>query len=71
MGRPRTGQTPVQYLRVPDADWKELRILAGRKAPSVIREFIRWYLRRPGAKLPERPTKDEIAQARCPGSEEA
>lgn len=22
---------------------------------AVIREFIRWYMRRPGAKLPERP----------------
>ncbi|MFF4292182.1 hypothetical protein ACFY0N_00830 [Streptomyces vinaceus] len=22
---------------------------------QVIREFIRWYLRRPGAKLPQRP----------------
>ncbi|GAB2696752.1 hypothetical protein [Kitasatospora kifunensis] len=22
---------------------------------AVLREFIRWYMRRPGAKLPERP----------------
>jgi hypothetical protein len=26
----------------------------------VLREFIRWYLRRPGAKLPARPSRDEL-----------
>lgn len=60
VGRPRTGQTPVQYIRVPDNDWNDLRAVAGRRAHATIREFIRWYLRRPGAKLPERPGRDHI-----------
>lgn len=60
MGRPKTGETPLQHTRVPQDDWDDLRAVAGRRASSVIREFIRWYLRRPGAKLPERPTREAI-----------
>lgn len=54
--------TPKQ-VRIPTKDeW--VPFLAATKAmhptgrsprARVLREFIRWYMRRPGAKLPERP----------------
>jgi hypothetical protein len=28
---------------------------AGRRAPGVLAEMVKWYLRMPGSKLPERP----------------
>ena len=55
VARPKTGQTPVRTLRVPDPDWSDFHELTGRNLASVIHQFIRWYLRRPGAKLPTRP----------------
>jgi hypothetical protein len=59
-GRPATGKTPVRYIRIPDADWDDFRAVAGRDGPEALREFIQWYLRRPGAKLPARPSPEEI-----------
>ena len=51
VARPKTGETPIQHVRIPAEDWDEL----GRKGAGLVRDFIRWYLRRPGAKLPVRP----------------
>jgi hypothetical protein len=50
-------------IRVPAADEWDPFLAATRtihpdgRSPrtQVLREFIRWYLRRPGAKLPARP----------------
>lgn len=67
MGRPRTGQTPLQHVRIPQNDWDDLRAVAGRRTPAILREFIRWYLRRPGAKLPERPSREDLDQTRTAG----
>jgi hypothetical protein len=37
-------------------EWDKLAEVAGaRKRAEVIRQLVRWYLRYPGAKLPERP----------------
>jgi hypothetical protein len=53
---------PRQF-RVPDNEWIPFE-QATRSVPqanarspraAVLREFIRWYMRRPGAKLPQRP----------------
>lgn len=63
MARPRTGITPLQHVRIPQNDWDTLRAVSGRQAATVLREFIRWYLRRPGAKLPQRPTREEVDAA--------
>lgn len=30
----------------------------GRDATAVLRDFIRWYVRERGAKLPDRPRRD-------------
>ncbi len=63
MARPRTGQMPIAEIRVAKQDWADFRAVNLRRAPAVIREFIRWYLRRPGAKLPQRPSPEEIEKA--------
>lgn len=51
-------RTPQRTVAVEDEDWDELDAAsrqAGYQRAMVIRAFIRWYLRRPGAKLPQRP----------------
>jgi hypothetical protein len=59
---PNQPKTPRRDLRVSDGDWADLGEQAaatGTDRTKVIVAFIRWYLRRPGAKLPERPpTRD-------------
>ena len=47
-----------RYLAVYE-DWADLETAtdsAGSDRGTVIKQFIRWYLRRPGATLPQRPT---------------
>jgi hypothetical protein len=51
-----------RQMRIPDDEWKPFENAAKAQHPegrspraAVVREFIRWYMRRPGAKLPERP----------------
>lgn len=63
VGRPATGETPIRQIRIPADEWDALRKVAGRAHVRVIREFIRWYLRRPGAKLPVRPSAEQIEAA--------
>lgn len=52
---------PRQF-RVPDEEWHPFEDATKAAHPEgrsprarVLREFIRWYMRRPGAKLPQRP----------------
>lgn len=53
--------TPRKF-RAPADEWEPFGDATKAMHPTgrsprtrVIREFVRWYLRRPGAKLPERP----------------
>lgn len=62
VARPRTGQTPVRTLRVADPDWSDFHKVTGTRLASVVWQFIRWYLRRPGATLPKRPSVEQIAE---------
>ena len=55
---PNQPKTPNRAIRISDEDWADFRASAdasGFDRTKVINQFIRWYLRRPGAKLPERP----------------
>lgn len=56
--RPRSGKHQMfrALFSVPEDDWKDLGKAVGDKnrAP-IVRAFIAWFLRRPGAKLPQRP----------------
>lgn len=58
-GRPATtGTTPKRSLRIPDDLWTDLTAQTeaeGLEIAAVTREFYAWWLRRPGAKLPDRP----------------
>jgi hypothetical protein len=42
-------------FRVPERLWSRFAELAKPDRSSVLRAFIAWYLREPGAKLPPRP----------------
>lgn len=53
--RPKTGETPIQHIRIPSGDWRDFNAATDGKGAAAVRAFIRWYLRLPGAKLPERP----------------
>jgi hypothetical protein len=53
--RPKTGETPIQHVRIPDEDWKAFNDATGGKGAATVRAFIAWYLRKRAAKLPERP----------------
>lgn len=58
--RPATGKTPVRNLRVAPDVWQPALSAAreqGSTITDVITQFLRWYLRTPGAKLPERPER--------------
>jgi hypothetical protein len=56
---PNKPGTQHRSVRISDEDWDDLEAAtaaAGSDRGTLIKQFIRWYLRRPGAKLPERPT---------------
>lgn len=50
--------TKHRSIRLEDGLWQELEPAArsaGFDRSGLIRQFVRWYLRVPGAKLPQRP----------------
>lgn len=52
---PREGNTNRAF-RLPDVGlWDRFGNLAEPDRSAVLRDFIRWYVREPGAKLPRRP----------------
>lgn len=60
--QPDTEYDTPRRVRMPDDEWEPFLVAAKSMHPDgrsprgkVLREFVRWYLRRPGAKLPERP----------------
>lgn len=49
------GHTPMRPIRIPDDEWEALGQAVGdRNRTRLIREYIRWHLRWPGNKQPER-----------------
>lgn len=52
MARPRTGEMPVQHIRMSAEDWDEFNAALGGKGAAAVREFVRWTLGRKGAKRP-------------------
>lgn len=58
---PRAGRTRARYFRVDDEKWQAFGKVAealGADRSKLLNQFLDWYLRRPGAKLPERPAKE-------------
>ncbi|WP_406324505.1 hypothetical protein [Streptomyces niveus] len=59
---PNAPRTQHRSVRISDDDWKDLAARApGGDRAAVIKELVTWYLRRPGAKLPDRPQPDAAA----------
>jgi hypothetical protein len=55
---PNKPRTQHRSVRISDEDWADLGAAAasaGADRAKVINQLVHWYLRRPGAKLPERP----------------
>lgn len=55
---PNKPGTQHRSVRVSDEDWADMLPATAELATdrgTVIKQFIRWYLRRPGAKMPTRP----------------
>ncbi|MHC3427160.1 hypothetical protein [Streptomyces sp. DT18] len=62
---PNAPKTPARQIRIGD-EWYAFDAAAkaqGADRATVIREFIAWYLRQPEAELPERPTRERVADA--------
>lgn len=58
--------TQARPVRIPEEDWVDFGKLVGeRERSKLIREFIAWYLRRPKASLPKRPSEEEIRNLRA------
>jgi hypothetical protein len=54
--------TPIRSIRIAAATWDEAKKKAqaqGKSMSELFREFLDWWLRRPGAKLPTRPPATE------------
>jgi hypothetical protein len=57
---PNAPKTPPRQIRIGD-DWYDFDHAAkaqGTERATVLRHFIAWYLRRPGATMPKRPEAD-------------
>ena len=53
-----SGRIQHRSIRISDEDWEDAEKATADMSTDrakVINQFLRWYLRRPGAKLPERP----------------
>lgn len=54
-------QTPRRQIALADGLWDRLGDLVGiRRRSQVIRALVAWYLREPGARLPERPARKDV-----------
>lgn len=56
--------TPTHPIRMDPAEWDELGSDAefmGTDRSELIRQLVRWWMRKPGAKCPPRPPKDAAA----------
>lgn len=63
---PDKPRTQHRSIRISDEDWADLATAANTQdvdRAKVVNQLIRWYLRRPGAKLPARPSQEEIDAA--------
>jgi hypothetical protein len=62
---PNKPRTQHRSLRVDGPEWDDLERGAadiGLDRSKVINQLIRWWLRRPGVELPERPTPERMAE---------
>jgi len=66
MGDAKHGIHPIRF---PNQDWEDLgeaAKAAGSDRSAVIRQFVNWWLRRPLARLPERPAEHAASTRQAP-----
>ncbi|MCI3240267.1 hypothetical protein [Streptomyces spinosisporus] len=70
---PNAPKTPARQIRIGDQwyDFDEAAKALGTDRATLIREFISWFLRKPGAKMPERPPAGPWSADKEPPVEEA
>ncbi|MBB4702313.1 hypothetical protein [Sphaerisporangium siamense] len=59
---PNQPSTPKHGVRIPDVRWNAFGERAqqqGTDRTKLINAFMAWYIREPGAELPERPSVGE------------
>jgi len=60
---PNVPKNKHRMVRFSNDDWHALGWLTklrGTDRSAVLREFTDWWLRKPGAKLPDRPSADDV-----------
>ncbi|GAA4098671.1 hypothetical protein [Actinomadura miaoliensis] len=65
---PNKPRTQHRSIRIDDAEWEDAEAataMMGTDRAKVINQFLRWYLRRPGAKLPDRPAVTDWSSGRA------
>jgi hypothetical protein len=62
VSRTKDTHTTNRVVRL-GTEWDELADATGKRGrAAVIRQLVQWYLRYPGAKLPERPVRRAPAE---------
>jgi hypothetical protein len=51
-------ETRPRQIRIPNERWERFDELAEPTRAKVVNDFIAWFNREPGAKLPRRPRPD-------------
>ena len=59
---PNQPKTPMHTIRIEDDLWRRFGVLAGDRT-ATLREFIRWFMREPDARMPRRPEVSRSASA--------
>jgi hypothetical protein len=57
---PNQPATPNRAVRIDDETWADLGTAAeesGTDRSAILRQLAQWWLRRPGAKVPDRPER--------------
>jgi len=52
---PNAPKTPLTAFRIDPELWRAFGEVAEPDRSAVLRDFIRWFSRQPGAKMPKRP----------------
>ncbi|MEH0657719.1 hypothetical protein QA860_08230 [Streptomyces stelliscabiei] len=69
---PNVPKTPARQIRIGDT-WYDFDAAAkamDTERAAVIRQLIDWYIREPGAKLPDRPDRSVVETARTVRAEQ-
>lgn len=64
---PNKPKSKHRSVRFSDEDWAELDAATqsmGTDRGTLLKDFAHWYLRRKGARLPERPAPERLAEIR-------